>query len=136
MKDELVTFETGKLAKEKGFDEFTKSYFNAKGELFNFYAKLANHTIGVHNLQCTAPTQSLLQRWLREKHGHHIMVIPTVTANWTYHTVRVIADIDNDVIVGLKSVSELPPFKGVCGEDFSTFELALEAALKETLKNI
>lgn len=76
------------------------------------------------------------QKWLREKHGVHIVIIPTVTTNWTYKTVRVMSEIDDDVILGLKSVSELPPYTEVCGYDFNTYEDALEDAIKETLKTI
>ena len=80
------------------------------------------------------PTQSLLQRWIRDIHGIHIIIIPTVTSSWTYKTVSVISQRDDDVINGIKSVSDLPPYKEVCGYDFNTFEDALEDALFESLK--
>jgi hypothetical protein len=44
MKEELITFETAKLAKEKGFD------------------------LNGHTNDEVSPTQSLLQKWLREVH--------------------------------------------------------------------
>ena len=106
MKDQLIEFETAKLVKKKGFD-------------------------------CsTYPTQSLLQKWLREVHGFHIVVIPTITRDWTFKTITVTSKRDDDVILGLKSVSEVPPYKNVTGEDFCTYEQALEAGLKEGLKQI
>lgn len=49
MKDELITYETALLAKEKGY------------------------TLGLH-LEYYATTQSLLQTWLREKHKIHIFI--------------------------------------------------------------
>lgn len=60
MKEELITLETAKLAKEKGFDvatEFGYGYVE-DGSLSNYY------TNEYHELK--APTQSLLQKWLRE----------------------------------------------------------------------
>jgi len=83
-----------------------------------------------------APTQAILAKWLREEHGVHILIIPTVTADWTHKTIKVLSKLDNDVINGIKKVSDLPPYKEVCGEDFSTYELALEDALKEVLNTI
>ena len=88
------------------------------------------------NKYYSAPTQSLLLKWLREKHGIHILVIPTITSDWTYKTITVTSERDNDVILGIKSVSDLPPYTEVCGEDFRTYEDALENGLIESLKLI
>jgi len=65
MKDELITFVTAKLAKEKGFDvpAFTvyanNGTFSTDETAYNFNSRTGY----------SAPTQSLLQRWLREKHN-------------------------------------------------------------------
>ena len=88
------------------------------------------------NESVSAPTQSFLQKWLRDIHGIHIIIIPTVTSSWTYKTVTVISQRDEDVIKGIKNVSDLPPYKEVCGYDFSNFEDALEDALFKALKLI
>jgi len=79
MKEELISFETAKLAKEKGFYiPVMQHYYNSAGTIkcspvedcfddcieeiyFNFNKK------GLPEEQCSAPTQSLLQRWLREQ---------------------------------------------------------------------
>lgn len=52
MEKQLISFETAKLAKEKGFDE--------------------------------APTQSLIQKWLREKHGIALLCDIDTTLSWYY----------------------------------------------------
>lgn len=76
MKDQLVSFETAKLAKEIGFDEKClyhyrtgKSIGTKAGELFNetFISNACSNSDWKEGA-CTAPTQSLLQRWLREEH--------------------------------------------------------------------
>lgn len=64
MKDELIKFPTAKLAKEKGFDWKTDFAYDGVGSLFKFMPH--------HNFASRAPTQSLLQRWLREVHGIHV----------------------------------------------------------------
>lgn len=65
MIEEIISFETAVLAKEKGFDlRATSSMYMCMGE---HEGKLGNST-DCHKYIC-APTQSLLQKWLREKHG-------------------------------------------------------------------
>lgn len=64
MENQLISFETAKLAKEKGFREFCCYAYTNDGKYMygneiGFYWK--SYTI--------SPTQSLLQRWLREKHN-------------------------------------------------------------------
>ena len=120
MKDELITFKTAKLAKEKGFDwECTNGRYLLEGKL--------KGRIGA-SVDCKeyakAPTQSLLQRWLREEHSLNIETVCT-----TYH------------IGGLDSIKKWTCYLGwstmeeSIGEDL-TYELALEAGLIEALKLI
>lgn len=70
MKEELISFETAKLAKEKGFSEII---FEGDGK---------GNLTGIHK----APTQSLLQTWLRKNHGIHIKIeAPIISENvWHY----------------------------------------------------
>lgn len=83
MEDKLIEFETAKLAKEKGFD--IKVYFtwliHHAGETLwdNFeecqFGKIEekdNHNSYLYRY--SAPTQSLLQKWLREVHSIHIQI--------------------------------------------------------------
>ena len=139
MTEQLISFETAKLAMTKGYRLTTQlgnevQLYNDSGRLIENIDYEPEFDITEESHDIIAPTQSFLQKWLREKHGQHILIIPTVTSAWTYKTVKVTSEIDNDVILGLKSVNELPPYKGVSGEDFNTYEEALEAALFEALK--
>jgi len=81
MEDQLILFETAKLAKEKGFDWNTFFYhasFNDEylsEDLKQGYSGSgipASNWNSQQKMQETelysAPTQSLLQKWLREKH--------------------------------------------------------------------
>ena len=91
MTDQLISYKTAKLAKEKKFDIpcqffFIKRYNNTKGwYVDNEYQKIESDdfidfedNINDYNntdkkyVICSAPTQSLLQRWLREKHEIHV----------------------------------------------------------------
>lgn len=118
MKDEFITFETAKLAKEKGFDEYCKYHFDQEGARFN---NNMNPTKNSEWNNCmTQPTQSLLQRWLREQHGLHIHLY----------------FIDN--VLGYQAiitdtVSNIELFESKC---FVPYEQALEEGLYEALKLI
>lgn len=141
MEDKRISFKLAKLAKEKGFNlacdyAYTVGHANIQPNtaLLPLYGlcKLGGNQPHL----ASAPTQSLLQKWIREKHGIHIVIIPTIESFWTYKTVTVISEKDSGIIKGISSVSDLPPYIDVCGYDFSTYETALEDALFESLNQL
>lgn len=90
MQETLISFETAKLAKEKGFDEPCAYYsildfqnFKADGKIYQ--ARLGDGSYGDNVLQFVkrtnqphlagASTQSLLQKWLREVHKIHVLLV-------------------------------------------------------------
>ena len=79
MTDQLISFETAKLAKEKGFNlNFPTAVYIEEGDLWISQNLLNERITGkpFPKILFTAPTQSLLQKWLREEHNIHIVVIP------------------------------------------------------------
>ena len=114
MEEQLITFETAKLAKEKGFKSATSRQYNSKGEDYHPLS------IGIQDEEYLkrfpAPTQSLLQKWLREKHGIHIEIIPNKNK---WHT----------VMYPLVCIDDVGHFG-----DWDTYEQALEEGLYEALK--
>ena len=71
MKEQLISFETAKLAKEKGFNVNSTSSCWVRllnGEIIhnNEREDILEHERGEYYL--SQPTQSLLQKWLRETH--------------------------------------------------------------------
>ena len=64
MKERLITFETAKLAKEKGFTEICNDAYVSIG-ILEEGLKLGNKWERDYTF-VTAPTQSLLQNWLWE----------------------------------------------------------------------
>ena len=68
--EEICTYEVCKLAKEKGFNERTRYYYEANC----INPKAIEHCTGANCFNkypkaVSAPTQALLQRWLREERG-------------------------------------------------------------------
>jgi len=77
MKDQLVSFETATLAKGKGFDEDVHdAYYVSKDELSKVMREECRDGYPVNSedgkAYTSAPTQSLLQRWLRETHDINV----------------------------------------------------------------
>jgi hypothetical protein len=84
MKEQLIEFETAKLAKEKGFSLWTNERFygktydkNTAKSLYtntSFMMYENNNTPKNDSPTYDAPTQSLLQKWLREVHKIDIFI--------------------------------------------------------------
>ena len=122
MKEQLISFETAKLAKEKDFNILQHSYYFEDGEFKenslkgtngyygeeyefnlsefneNWNDKWLTKKTGDRCFGCSkqkgyletfsAPTQSLLQRWLREVHNIVIVILPYIDCeskdvNWS-----------------------------------------------------
>ena len=145
MKEQLVSFQVAKLAKEKGFDLYQNYFYTEEdglcsigsdGEILNIYDENLNQID--YRYDCNgdfwfndegdvfytpekylAPTQSLLAKWLREEHKMHIVIMPCIIPS-------------NEVKYYI--------FKGKLKWDwaelFDTYEEALEFGLLETLKLI
>ena len=112
--EELVIYEVAKLAKEKGFDVPTDFCYEQSGCLVR---------VG----SISAPTQSLLQRWLREEKG----II-----------VEVFVDDDSDTPLTY-NIHQYKDWNWECvchhhGNyyDVMDWELCLEDALKYSLENL
>lgn len=97
MQETLTEFETAKLAKEKGFNPFFYEFEKVPDEMFyeaydfrkyhySFLNGKSEKDVELvlpavyrrknlnYNFVCYAPTQSLLQKWLREVHSIHIEI--------------------------------------------------------------
>ena len=76
MTEQLITFDTAKLAKEKGFDWQTNMVY--KQELLYTRDNIIKNSAFKNSkvYRATAPTQSLLQKWLREVHNIHVVALP------------------------------------------------------------
>lgn len=132
MKDELIRLETAILAKEKGFGITINTAYDENGLLRecnpDFYLR-GYHNKGVATL---APTQSLLQRWLREVHNIYVSSFHDLTpdgANIQYYTNwGTINDPSN------KEKQYCPDGGYDKYSNWKTYEEALEQGLKNALK--
>ena len=119
MKEELITFETAKLAKEKGF------FY--KGLMYRKEGTLSDNRGFLYNLNVySASTQSILQKWLREK--HNIMVTVSIPyEEFGFYAAEIWGENREDGIKILE-IDGMSVFK--------TYEEALEEGLQEALKLI
>lgn len=126
--DEIVTFEVAKLAKEKGFP--LQKVIKQDGRAF-FYELPQSHPDWANCDAWYLPTQSLLQRWLREEKGIQIYIDSDLDFyDETFVYEWQIANKENFDNGGF----EIHRYNSE--EFYSTYELALEDAMKYTLENL
>ncbi len=95
MHEKIIDFETAKLAKKKGFDEYCRLGYSARNrEYVSFQGgqeKIKN-SIGCYEIKgeyFVAPTKSFLQQWLRERHKIHIYLVPKKESDrWMFISLR------------------------------------------------
>ena len=123
MQEQLISFETAKLAKEKGFTEFCFHKFNkdinGDYEESSIMANIHDHVIETYN----RPTQSFLQKWLMEKHRLIVLVSYNYDYDLTPYAYWIYKENESDPINQRVN-------------DLHTYEDALELGLQETLKLI
>lgn len=128
MKEQLISLEVAILAQIKGFDEKVNTYYDhyglhklKNGKLFNMQ----------YNDNVSAPTQGLLQKWLREIHKIDIYILGY---GFVYY-----AQLNNVPPANQENVKyidrrwNMPPQDKNSG-NLNTYEDALEVALQEALK--
>ena len=142
MEDDIVSFETAMLLKEKGFNE-PCSYFYEDNELheLNYYqgngtgfvrnSSPINDRLSCEEMQCTAPTQSLAQKWLRETRNVTFNANPHSNDGKIIYvvTIKVISSnkyIDFNVMMDTSNKATM----------FDTYEDAIESGLRHCLKSI
>jgi len=119
MKEEFVDYETAKLAYEKGFTVFTE-YEYREDTLNNIELCHKSNCIHDHIInRCSVPTQSLLQKWLRDVHNFNITIL---CVNKQRKYIYVIPEITN------KEVNH--------GIEYINYEEALKEGLSKALELI
>jgi len=116
MKEQLISFKTAKLAKEKGFNEIVSTAYGRSQESL-YESNCTNRNS--ENIFLSAPTQSLLQKWLREVHNIHIEV-HNLGMKWWFNLKEI--DSDNAALF--------------ISDNYNSYEEALEVGLQEALKLI
>lgn len=160
MEEQLISFEVAKLAKDKGFtmlkDSFKSALVDSRNhdvQRYSFYRVIRdemslNLNVGTNSSHINglwesynddsfvvqknyfAPTQSLLQKWLRDTHELHVSSWCN-GSGWAWEVEKTngthicIMDIDGNV-------EGVEPDLGM----FTTYEMALENGLQKALKMI
>ena len=76
-----ISFETAKLAAEKGYDEDCDSVYDIHGNIID----IDNYGLGIiPEYCCPAPYQAELQEWLRNEHGVSVLVYLDETLSYIY----------------------------------------------------
>jgi len=137
--EQFIELETAKFAKQAGFDWEINSYLSYYGNcpdnphwavsIQQEYKDWNNYKFKHIHEAYSAPTQSVLQRWLREIKNIHIQIMfdSSITVNKYY------------VIIKIKDVTKTKNiYYNFLMRDnhisyFDTFEDALEAGLKQCL---
>ena len=142
MKDEIVSFETAMLLNEKGFNEpcsyyyedsvlYKLAYYNGDGTGFVRNNSPINDRLLCEEMQCTAPTQSLAKKWLREVHRITFNASPHSNNGKIVYVVT-IKDISNKKCINFNVMMDARN-KAIM---FDTYEDAIESGLKYCLKSI
>lgn len=142
MEDEIVSFETAMLLKEKGFNEpcshyyedndlYKLGYYHGEGTGFVRNNSPINDRLLCEEMQCTAPTQSLAQKWLRETRNITFNANPHSNDGKIIYvvTIKVISSnkyVDFNVMMDNSNKATM----------FDTYEDAIESGLKYCLKSI
>lgn len=115
--EEICTYEVCKLAREKGFNVQTFDWYDYTGNYNKGFIPHKLHECPRYK-EYYAPTQGLLQRWLREEKCLHITVAFDNNEFWWQIKNLANGDCEYGEALG-----------------FDTYELALEDALKYALLN-
>ncbi|WP_302295952.1 hypothetical protein [Bacteroides finegoldii] len=122
MTEELITLETAKLLKEKGFNEYCKDIIREDNGRMMQSVFRTNKDLpkGAYS----RPTQSIAAKWLRETKNLHISIIRNA-CGYGYDICK--ADNGTHITDGI--------FKGSNdGGQWDTYEEALEVGIQEALK--
>lgn len=126
MEESLITFETAKLAKEKGFKiPQAKGYYNHGGIQLVLWVT-SEDSKEQEDFLAFAPTQDILQKWLREECKIRVFVEQKVAGDFGF-VIYVVNPVKEN-IAGRPWIKESHFTK-----HFSTYEEALEEGLQRSL---
>ena len=120
MNNQVVSFKTAKLAKEKGFDVPTHDFYRNDGK-YGWHEPIPEDFDSTHRV--SAPTQSLLHKWLREKYS----IVIIIDYDYYTYSCKILTDPYSPIhIVDCGKLSDNSWLK--------TYEDVLEKGLQEALK--
>ena len=118
--EDYISFETAKLLKEKGFDEYCYGYYYTSKYMTHGDIKQRNSELFPDSY--SAPTLQMAMKWLREVHNIHIEI--GIGYNMEYFPVCISTQTNEPI-----------PYIAMRGKPF-TYEKACEVAIKYCLENL
>lgn len=125
--EDYVSFRVERLLKRKGFREDVSAIFecNACKAYFRTVRWPDNYNDEEGNpTYVSAPTLWQVTKWLREKQGFHIQIIPVIGHKWSFD----LADIRLKQDMSGEYISRIPERE--CYPVFTTYDLPLTQALR------
>ena len=146
MEDQLVTFKVANLAKEKGFDEVCIDTFSSEGKEQDRYNLSMEEGMSSSEIRkefevtntmldnivklnhppipyIARPSQSLLQKWLREIENIEVYSIKDMSRKWSNNYYNYFVYLNNTLMLRSR----------IGGTQPNTYEEALEVGLFEAL---
>lgn len=139
MEEQLISYKTAAVAKHKGFNEpcqfwfpdwSTQTIYDSLDHGYSQFPERSELVKGYGDITL-APTQSLLQKWLREFYKIHIEIELTDNTKYFHFSYIIITSNDRNYYDS-EMIDEAKTH--VNSEKFSTYEEALEEGLYEALK--
>ena len=130
IEQEFVSFETAKLLKEKGFDEYCFYWYTSNGEMYSDPGEYKEFKNSESISHITAPTQDLAMRWLREVHHLHCDIGYDIELGW-YHQI-----VNLKETVSVFDYNEMRVYHSDHDFEFHNYEEAAEAAIKYCLESL
>lgn len=135
MKEQLVNYKTAKLAKEKGFNEICETAYGRNAD--SLYYGNCTHK-NSENIFLSAPTQSLLQKWLREEKD---VLVEVIFSNRLSRKLYEAAHEKPSLNFSWKIYTSIKDPEHIFNEfwsdgTFETYEEALEEGLQKALKMV
>lgn len=129
MQEEIVKYETAKLAKEKGFNIYQEQQYSQDTINKTILRNYSLSQCKLYNDMFYAPSQSLLQKWLRDNDLFIKVSVITYSEDFTIkYSVDIISLEENLYTLGERIYHGFDLFK--------TYEEALEEGLIQGLKLI
>lgn len=135
IKEDYVSFEVAKLLKDKGFNEQCSSTYDIavsggkpifyKYDVLQFFPDGMKNSDDKYGMVISAPTNQMAMKWLREVHG---LSVETFSIKGTSNICP--------VFWKCNVVKLLTQDRAFNGELVGSYEEAVEAALKYSLKNL
>lgn len=129
MTETIVSLETAKLLKRKGFNEFCVLAY-ADEDLHLMSLNTTNFFIDEIGVGYSAPSQSIAAKWLREKHEINVSVLRM--------TERYGGAVSSNNLLKYFRHIQIPNRQSIvdAGVYYFTYEEAFEKGIKEALKHI